>query len=345
MPSRSAIRSEREKGAVIAAVKAGDESAFVVLVERYRRELQVHCYRMLGSLEDSEEMVQETALRAWRSRIRFEGRSSFRAWLYRIATNACLDVLQRRTPRLLPIDMAPAGDPRRELPSPSESPALDPYPDTLLATVASAEDEPEEAIVAKETIELAFLAAIQHLPPRRRAVLILRDVLGWSAKDTASVLDVSVASVNNALRRARATLKQHLPASRLEWAPSSEPSSAERALLDRYIDAHERSDLNGLAALLRDDVRFSAPPTPRWHDGREAFLTSMRRSASPGRFRLVPARANMQPAAASYVRRDDTSKYRPLAIDVLRVEQGLVAEIITFVRPDLFAAFGLPAEL
>ena len=329
---------------MIAAVKAGDESAFILLVERYRRELQVHCYRMLGSLDDSEEIVQETALRAWRSRKRFEGRSSFRAWLYRIATNACLDVLQRRAPRLLPIDMAPAGDPGRELPSPSELPWLDPYPDNLLTTVASAEDEPEQAIVAKETIELTFLAAIQHLLPRRRAVLILRDVLGWSAKDTASALDVSVASVNNALRRARATLKQHLPNSRLEWA-SPEPSSAERALLDRYIDAHEKADLTSLAALLRDDMRFSAPPTSRWHDGREAYLTSMRRSASPGRFRLVPARANMQPAAASYVRRDDTSKFQPLAIDVLRVEQGLVAEIITFVRPDLFAAFGLPAEL
>ena len=334
-----------ETAGVTAAVRAGDESAFVVLVERYRRELKVHCYRMLGSLEDSEDLVQETALRAWRSRRAFEGRSSFRAWLYRIATNACLDALGRRPPRLLPIDVAPAGDPQLELPPPSELAWLDPYPDDLLAAAAPAEDEPQEAVVRKETIELAFLAAIQHLLPRRRAVLILRDVLGWSAKDTASVLEMSVASVNSSLQRARATLRDHLPASRLEWAPSSDPSPAERGLLDRYIDAHERADLDGLAALLREEVRFSAPPTPRWHDGREAFLTSMRRSAAPGRFRLLPTRANMQPAAASYVRRPGDPRYRPLAIDVLRIERGLVAEVTTFVRPDLFALFGLPAEL
>jgi RNA polymerase sigma-70 factor, ECF subfamily len=339
------MRGRREDVAVVAAVRAGDESAFVVLVERYRRELQVHCYRMLGSLEDSEDMVQETVLRAWRNRGGFEGRSSFRAWLYRIATNACLDLLERRPPRVLPRDVVPAGDPEVVLPPASELPWLDPYPERLLEGVASSLDDPEAAVVRKETIELAFLAAIQHLPARRRAVLILRDVLGWSAKDAAAVLEVSVASVNSALQRARATLKVRLPLSRLEWAPSSDPSAAERVLLDRYIYAHERGDVNALAELLREDVRFSAPPSPRWHDGRQAFLASARRSAAAGRFRLVPTRANMQPAAGSYVRRSGDPNYRALAIDVLRIENGLVAEITVFLRPDLFEAFGLPAVL
>jgi RNA polymerase sigma-70 factor (ECF subfamily) len=334
-----------EAAALVAAATAGDESAFVGLVERYRRELQLHCYRMLGSLEDAEDMVQETVLRAWRRRDGFEGRSSFRAWLYRIATNACLDLLERRPSRVLARDVAPAGDPELVLPSASELPWLDPYPDLLLEGVATAQDDPEAAAVSKETIELAFLAAIQHLAPRRRAALILRDVLGWSAKDTAAALEVSVASVNSALQRARATMKLHLPPARLEWAPSSDPTAAERASLRRYIAAHESADINGLAELLREDVRFSAPPTPRWHDGRDAFLASARRSAEPGRFRLLATRANMQPATGSYMRRSGDTRHTPVAIDVLRFEDGLVAEITSFLRPDLFAAFGLPPAL
>jgi RNA polymerase sigma-70 factor, ECF subfamily len=344
MRSDDSTRGQLENAAVIGAVRAGDESAFVVLVERYRRELQVHCYRMVGSLEDSEDLVQETALRAWRSRRAFEGRSSFRAWLYRIATNACLDALQRRSPRVLPMDVASAANPQRELPSPSESPWLDPYPDSLLERVASSEDEPDVAVVKKETIELAFLAAIQHLPPRRRAVLILRDVLGWSAKDTASALEVSVASVNSSLQRARATLRSRLPRRRVEWAPS-DPSASERALLGRYIAAHEHGDVDSLARLLREDVRASAPPLPLWYDGREALLTSARRSAAPDRFRFVATMANMQLAAGSYVRKPGESIYRPMGIDVLRIEDGLVAEITAFLRPDLFAHFGLPPAL
>jgi RNA polymerase sigma-70 factor, ECF subfamily len=189
------------------------------------------------------------------------------------------------------------------------------------------------------------MAAIQHLPPPRRAVLILRDVLGWSAKDTAAVLAVTVASVNSSLQRARAALKAHLPPSRLDWASSGDPSTSERALLHRYMRAHENGDMDGLARLLREDARVSAAPLPLWFDGREPFLASARRSAAAGRFRFLATGANRQLAAASYVRESDGSGYRPLAIDVLRIEADRVAEITTFLRPDLFAVFGLPPRL
>jgi RNA polymerase sigma-70 factor, ECF subfamily len=323
------------------AIGADDERAFVASVERYRRELQLHCYRMLGSVEDSEDLVQETLLRAWRKRDEFEGRSALRAWLYRIATNACPDALRRRPPRVLPIDVAPAADPHQPLPSPARRPWLDPYPERLLEAIASGEEEPEEAVVRKETIELAFLAAIQHLPPRRRAVLILRDVLGWSARDTAATLGISVNAVNSSVQRARSTLGARLPRPRSEWA-RRDPSSTERALLQRYMTAHEQGDVDGLARLLRDDVRASAPPLPLWYEGRESLLASTRRSASAGRFRYLPTMANRQPAAASYVRAPGESVYRPMGIDVLAVHDGLVVEITAFLRPELFPAFGLP---
>jgi RNA polymerase sigma-70 factor (ECF subfamily) len=345
MHEGAAGRAPGDSPAVAMAIGAGDESAFVALAERYRRQLHVHCYRMVGSLEDAEDMVQESILRAWRGRTSFEGRSSFRGWLYRIATNACLDFLQRRPARVLAPDVVPASDPLADLPAPAELPWLDPYPDRLLEPAASSDEEPDAVVVSKETIELAFIAAIQHLPPRRRAVLMLRDVLGWSAKDTAAVLAVSVASVNSSLQRARATLKTHLPPRRLDWARSGEPSRSERALLDRYMHAHENGDMNSLARLLREDARVSAPPLPLWFEGREAFLASARRSAAAGRFRFVATAANRQLAAASYVREAGGLGYRPLGIDVLRLEADRVAEITTFLRPDLFAGFGLPPRL
>ena len=253
-----------------------EESEFTALFERHRRELQIQCYRMLGSLEDSEDLVQETFLRAWRGRASFSpgGPSSFRAWLYRIATNACLDVLRRRPRRILPPQVADAGDPAARPAPPADLPWLQPYPDRLLEPVSPSEDEPGAVVVARETIELAFIAAIQHLPPRQRAALILRDVLGWSAKDTASLLEASVVSVNSALQRARATLRDRLGEPRTEWARSSEPTEEERDLLRRYVDAHERADADALAELLRDDARLTMPPHPTWYAGR-------RRSSSP----------------------------------------------------------------
>ena len=205
MTAAAATRNRAEAAALVAAARGGNESAFAALFERHRRELHVHCYRMLGSLEDAEDLVQETFLRAWRKRASFQGRSSFRAWLYRIATNVCLDALAR--------------DRRRAPPSsPVDVPRLQPDPDHLLDGIAPAEAEPDAAIISKETIELAFLVAIHHLPPRQRAALILRDVLGWSARETASLLEGSVVSVNSALQRARATLREHLPPRRLDWA-------------------------------------------------------------------------------------------------------------------------------
>jgi RNA polymerase sigma-70 factor, ECF subfamily len=326
-------------------VYPGEESAFAAHAERHRRELQVHCYRMLGSLEDSEDLVQETFLRAWRSRASFGsgGRSSFRAWLYRIATNVCLDALRRRSRRVTPEQVAPAGDPSAAPSPPADLPWLQPYPDRLLEPVAPTEDEPGAVVVARETIELAFIAAIQHLPPRQRAVLILRDVLGWSAKDAASMLEASVVSVNSALQRARATLRDRLGERRTEWAPSYGPSEEERELLRRYVDAHERADADALAELLREDARLTMPPHPTWYAGREAIMIAMRQGFDPafGRLRSLVTAANMQPAAAHYLRRPGETEYMPLALDVLRIEAGRVAEINSFVFPELFPAFGL----
>jgi RNA polymerase sigma-70 factor, ECF subfamily len=311
-----------------------DETAFSDLVERYRPEMQVHCYRMLGSLEDSEDAVQETFLRAWRRRETFEGRSTFRAWLYRIATNACLDVLGRRERRL----QTAAG---------LDVPWLQPYPDRLREEIAASDEEPDTAVVAKETIELAFLAAIQHLPPRQRAVLILRDVLEWSAKDTAALLEASVAAVNSALQRARTALKRHLPERRLEWAPGLDPSREERALLERYLNATEDADADAFIEMMREDARFSMPPEPGLLVGRHAIVKSWEEAFDTenfGRVRGVVTEANMQPAVACYLRRPGEAAYRPMALDVLTLQDGAIAEIFTF-PPSLFPAFGLPAEL
>jgi RNA polymerase sigma-70 factor (ECF subfamily) len=318
-----------------------DEREFAAIAERHRRELQIHCYRMLGSVEDSEDLVQETFLRAWRRRSSYEGRSTFRAWLYKIATNACLDFLKGRPRRVLPYDVVPPAAPDSPtLPATGEQAWLEPYPDRLLAS----EDEgPDAVVVARETIELAFLAAIQHLPPRQRAVLILRDVVGWSANETAGLLDLSVAAVKSALQRARATLRERLPEQRADW-PVADSTRDERALLARWVDALERSDTAELARLLRADVRVSFPPAPLWYDGRDAFLEARRRHAAVGEYRFVPTGANLQPAVGAYLRRPGDSEFRALALGVLRVQDGQIAEITDF-PAHLFGAFGLPAAL
>src|SRR6188472_4738555 len=234
-----------------------DEPTFSGLAERHRRVLHVHCYRMLGSFEDAEDSVQETFLRAWRRRETFEGRSTFRAWLYRIATNACLDLLAKRRP-----EPATGG----------EVLWLQPYPDRLLDELpAGAADEPEAVAVARETVELAYLIAVQHLAPRPRAVLILRDVLGWPAKDVADTLGDSVNSVNSALQRARAGMREHLPAERQDWTGGEENADT-REIVRRFTDASVATDVDALAALLRDDVRCSMPPTPGLQVGREAVV-------------------------------------------------------------------------
>jgi RNA polymerase sigma-70 factor (ECF subfamily) len=319
------------------------------LFERHRSELQVHCYRLLGSFDESEDLVQETFLRAWRARASFGagGRVSFRAWLYRIATNACVDVLRTRPRRVLPPEVAEAADPAADPSPPADLPWLQPYPDRLLEPSAPAADEPGAVVVARETIELAFVGAIQHLPPRQRAVLILRDVLGWSAGETAALLEGTVASVNSALQRARGTLRDRLGDRRTDWARPSAPSAEERALLRRYVDAHERADAGALAELLRADARLQMPPHPTWYAGRAAILLASERGFVPefGRLRSVVTGANRQPAAAHYLQRPGEAEYYPLALDVLSIEDGQVAEITSFVSPGLFAAFGLPPTI
>ncbi|WP_344933339.1 RNA polymerase subunit sigma-70 [Sphaerisporangium flaviroseum] len=334
-----------DDAAAAAAVRAGDESAFASLVERHRRELRVHCYRMLGAFADSEDLVQETFLRAWRSRGGFEARSTFRAWLYRIATNACLDVLAQRPRRVLPYDVAPAAGSGTALPLPMDGPWLEPCPDHLLSGAVPADQAPDAVLVAKETIELAFLAAIQHLPPRQRAVLIMRDVLGWSASDTAGSLDLSVAAVKSALQRARSTLRRHLPRSRLEWGSVAGATAEERVLLRRYVDAHRRGDGDALAALLSEDVRVSFPPLPLWVDGRDSFIAGSKEFADAGEYRYVETGANLQPAAAVYLRRPSDTVFRLLALEVLRIEKGRIAEIVDFNDPAVLAAFGLAPAL
>jgi RNA polymerase sigma-70 factor (ECF subfamily) len=342
---------------IVVAARGGDESAFATLVERHRRELRVHCYRMLGSFDESEDLVQETFLRAWRKIRGFEGRSTVRAWLYRIATNACLDALNGRTGRVLPHHVAAPSDPADALPPRPDIGWLQPFPDRLLEPdrrwdpVAPSEAQPDAVLVARETIELAFLAAIQHLPPRQRAALILRDVLGWPARQTAELLNGSVASVNSAVQRARTTLKEHLPERRLEWAPSTEPTAQERAVLRRYMDAVERADLAAVADLLAEEVRTTMPPYPMWFQGRDAVVAALAAgwdAESPGyvgRFRTVPTRANRQPAVATYVRRPDEPAFRAFAIAVPRIEEGRILEITAFHDPGLFPAFALPLTL
>ena len=314
-----------------------DEITFSGLFERHRRALQAHCYRMVGSFEDAEDLVQETFARAWRARkgFRREGRWSLRAWLYRIATNACLDHLARRSPRLLPADVASAADPEVEPPPVASDVAwLDPYPDRLV--------DPHEAAAARETLEIAFVAAIQHLPPRQRAALILRDAAGFSARETATLLGTSVPAVNSAVQRARGRLRDRLPSRRLEWAHSEDPTAEEREVARRYLDALERRDFSALAVLVRTDARFSFPPRAVWYDGLDAFRRASDKHASPGEHLLVAAAANLQPAFAVYLRAPGEPRYRPLALAVLRVEEGRVVEVVHWDRPELFEAFGLP---
>jgi RNA polymerase sigma-70 factor (TIGR02960 family) len=303
------------------------DAPFNTLAERHRRELHVHCYRMLGSFDEAEDLVQETFLRAWRARASFDG-SAFRAWLYQIATNACLDALRRRSRQ--PASLASSF---------AELSWIQPYPDRLLDEVAPSDAEPDAVVVGRETIELAFLAVIQLLPPRQRAVLILRDVLEWSAAETAALLETSVASVNSALQRARATLREQLPQHR-----SEEPSEDERALLQAFMETHERGDYECAAELLADDVRVSMPPFPMFYEGRDALVPLQQTAREMGEWRLVAVGANRQPAAASYLRRPGDSEFRAFKLDVLRVVDGAIAEITTF-DASLFAAFGLPETL
>jgi len=308
-----------------------DESAFATLSERHRRELHVHCYRMLASFDEAEDAVQETLLRAWRGRSSIEEDSRARAWLYRIATNVCLDMIRRSSRRLAAMH------------SFAEVPWLQPYPDRLLDEIGPTEEEPDTVAVERETIELAFLAAMQVLPPRQRAALLIRDVFGWPARETASVLETSVAAANSAVQRARATMQEHLPARRADWSAGT-ISTQERALLERFIDAHERCDGAAAIAIATQDLRITMPPSPACHEGRESIAPLIQNAQRLGEWRLVPTQANRMPTAASYLRRPGDTEYRALKLDVLRIEDRRIGEITTF-GAGQFPGFGLPQTL
>jgi RNA polymerase sigma-70 factor, ECF subfamily len=327
-----------------AASHGSDDSSFTALIEQHRRELHIHCYRMLGSFDDAEDAVQDTFLRAWRYRGNRREGAPLRPWLYQIATNACLDVIARDKQRTALTAAAETGE--DAAPTVDEVTWLQPYPDSLLEPIAPRESEPDAIVVTKETIELAFLTVIQLLTPQQRAALILRDVLGWSAKETAEVLEVSVAAVNGALQRGRATLRRHLPSRKPEWPVGVDATAAERELLRKYVQASEQPDVAFFESVIREDAVFRMPPEPGVTVGRAAmmqlwieggFTTTMR-------LRCVETRANRQPAVAYYNLGKDGKTYEAMALDVIRIDQGMITEIVTF-APTVFERFGLPATL
>jgi RNA polymerase sigma-70 factor (TIGR02960 family) len=310
-----------------------DERTFDGLAQRHRRELHVHCYRMLASFDEAEDAVQETLLRAWRARDGFDGVLA-RAWLYKIATNVCLNLIRARSRRLT------------ELTSFAEVSWLQPYPDRLLDEIAPSAEQPDAVAVARETIELAFLAALQVLPARQRAALLARDVLDLTAAETAELLGTSVAAANSALQRARSTMQAHLPSHRSDWS-AREPSADERELLARFIDAHQRCDAKAAVAAAAADIRVTMPPAPMCFDGLDSVRVLIERAFGPereGDWRLVPTEANRMPAAASYLRRPGDAQFRAFKLDVLRIEDAAIAEITTF-GPASFPALALPTVI
>ncbi|HLO29118.1 MAG TPA: RNA polymerase subunit sigma-70 [Anaerolineales bacterium] len=329
---------------VLDSARAGNQEAFGQLVEPYRQELLVHCYRILGSFEDAEDMLQETLLRAWRRLDSFEGRASLRAWLYKIATNVCLDALDTRQRRGLPKELYARGDPTQPLPGPAQEITwIEPFPDELIA--GQPDIYPEARYEIRESITLAFVAALQNLPGHQRAVLLLRDVMGWNASEAAEILDMTTVAVNSALQRARETMKQKVER-------KSRPSPVRlneqlTALLSRYVAAWEAADSAALVAILRDDVALTMPPLPVWFGGKadiQTFLDDyLFRSSQPFRVKLVPLGANGSPAFAVY-QLDAQGIYQAAALHILTLENGQVSEIHDYLTFDgkLFRELGLP---
>jgi RNA polymerase sigma-70 factor (TIGR02960 family) len=330
-------------GATLARARAGDEEAFRQLTEPHRRELQVHCYRILGSLQDAEDLVQETLLAAWRGLEAFEGRASVRSWLYRIATNRCLNALRARSRRpreVRPMDQSPK--PTRR----TEPIWLEPYPDVLLETIPDRSPGPAARYEGRESIELAFIVALQRLPPRQRAALVLSDVLGFRTAEVAEMLDTGEASVKGALQRARAALGTRLPAADRDRAPR--PGSArERQLVGRFADAVQSGDLDDIVALLTDDARLTMPPQPLEYQGHDAIAAFLRHRAElrGAPLRVVPSRANTQPAFGCYLPDAHAAIARPYGLIVLTLEGDAVAAITWFADTGVFRHFGLPRML
>jgi RNA polymerase sigma-70 factor, ECF subfamily len=332
---------------LLAAARRGDEAAFGRLVEPYRRELLAHCYRMLGSLPDAEDALQDALLGAWRGLARFEGRSSLRSWLYTIATNACLKAIRRRPKRVLPIDYGPAADPHDRPAEPLvESVWVDPYPDEHLF-VADDTAAPEVRYEQRESVELAFIAALQHLPARQRAVLILRDVLGFSARETAEVLDTKPTSVDSVLQRAHKSVDARLPEQSQQTALRSLGDTELREIVDGFMNAWERSDVDAVVAMLTEDATMTMPPQPSWYRGREAVAAFL--AARPLRerlrWRVVPTRANGQLAFGHYYWDADANVFVPEGISVLTLRGTQIEDLTIFRTPDALARFGLPSQI
>jgi RNA polymerase sigma-70 factor, ECF subfamily len=345
MPATSTASSARERE-LFEAARDGDEEAFRRLVEAHRSELHAHCYRMLGSVHDAEDALQDAMLRAWRGLPGLEGRGSLRAWLYRIATNACLDVIARRSKRVLPIDYGPPADAGEEPAGPvAESTWVEPYPDQELG-VEDGYAAPEAQYERRESIELAFIAALQHLSPRQRAVLILREVLGFSAREVGEALDSTTASVNSALQRARKAIDERLPDQSQQVTLRALGDEQQRNLVERFIEAFEGGDVGAILTILAEDATFAMPPYPSWYRGREAISDSwLMPGGPPPRLRYVPTRANGQLALGTYALDAEAGSYRPIALDVLTLRGSLISDVTAFRSPGLFSSFGLPDEL
>ncbi|HEY2436177.1 MAG TPA: sigma-70 family RNA polymerase sigma factor [Solirubrobacteraceae bacterium] len=333
--------------ALLQAARHGDEAAFSRLIGPHRPALHAHCYRMLGSVHDAEDALQETLLNAWRALPRFEGRSSLKSWLYKIATNACLKAIERRPRRVLPIDYGPAADPHDPLAQPLvESVWLEPYPDRgveLEDRLAS----PVARYEQRESIELAFVAALQHISARQRAVLILRDVLGYSARETAETLEMTSAAVDTALQRAHKTVDERLPERSQQATLRALGDARLREIVHGFVDAWERADADSIVAMLAHDATITMPPQPTWYRGRDAVAIFLRtRALTAGtRWRLLPVSANGQVAFGEYRWHETTGGFVAEAVTLLTIADALVADITAFRGPELFAHFGLPARL
>lgn len=322
----------------------GDPHQFSQLIEPYQAELQVHCYRMLGSWEDAEDLVQETFLRAWRSLDRFVKNVSFRAWLYKIATNACLDALDKRSRRSLPmLTHAPANPHLPHTPDTDEFLWLEPFPDISLSGIGPS---PEAHYSLQESVRLAFIVALQSLPPRQRAVLLLRDVLGWQAMEVAEHLEITLAAVNSLLHRARTTLRTHYHENDEMDVMVHMGDSSIQQVLDKYVQAWETADIHTLVSLLKHDATFVMPPSPSWYQGHEAiriFLAATLFRPQPGqRWKLRPSRSNGQPAFGLYEHDSESGSFQAVAIQVLSFQNGQITNVVTFVKPTLFPSFNLP---
>src|SRR6266849_2401237 len=328
--------------ALVLSAQQGDRTAFDILVKPYQRELLVHCYRMLGSLHDAEDLVQETLLRAWEKRATLTSPESYRAWLCRIATHQCLNMLTRVPRRSLPPDTHPVTDPSSPVPPRLREPIwLEPFPDELLAGPKA---DPEERALQRERITLAFLVALQHLTPAQRAILLLREVLEWPAVEVAEWLNLSVPAVNSALQRARRALHQRNVGSE---APLVEPRPHVQDLLDHYVTLWEQADIPGLVALLREDAWLTMPPIPAWFQGRAAIATLLSmRILTPGRqWRLLPTRANGSPAFGLYQREAEAGVSQLVGLVVLGVEGEQIGSLVAFLELSSLSSFALPTTL